>query len=63
MEKKNLVANDPSHKPDLADTHTGGGNIDESFLPKNFGHIGKFGYMGPELLGSPVICIHFFHLN
>ena len=30
--------------------YRGGGNIAECFLPKNFGHIGKFGYIGPEIL-------------
>jgi hypothetical protein len=43
----------------------GGGNIKdgkcaESFLPKNFGHIGKFGNIGPELLPPPCIKISHF---
>jgi hypothetical protein len=34
----------------LIKLYTGGGNIAESFLPKNFGHIGKFDNIGPPLV-------------
>ena len=35
-----------------------GPNSAESFSPKNFGHIGKFGNIGPELLPPPMYWLY-----